>query len=135
MKEIKNQLVNKYKLSLDKFALYSKYEDLSKNCDDKLLDTIFKTNENKELYLYNKKEFYEINIKYYHKSSSLKIHDAMKIKNIINIFKNKYNLSQHNLRWDYLISDDIKLNEEKEAAFYNFRSTKSIILKKEHFYG
>ena len=135
MKEIKNQLVNKYKLSLDELALYSKYEDLSENLDDKLLDTIYGTYENKELYLYNKNEFYEINIKYYLESSSLKIHDAMKIENIINIFKNKYNLSQHHLIWYYLIVDGIKLNEGKEAAFYNFRGAKSIILKEEYLDG
>ena len=135
MKEIKNQLVNNYNISLDEFALYSKYEDLSENCDDKLLDTIYGTYENKEFYLYNKKEFYEINIEYSFESSLLKIHDAMKIKNIINIFKNKYNLSQHHLIFYYLIVDGIKLNEEKEAAFYNFRAAKSIILKEVYLDG
>ena len=43
LKEIKNQLVNNYNISLDEFALYSKNEDLSENCDEKLLKTIFGT--------------------------------------------------------------------------------------------
>ena len=77
MKEIKNQLENIYNISLDEFALYSKDEDLSKNCDD--INTIFKTNEKKELYLYNKNELYEINIDDFGFKSKMKIHDAMKI--------------------------------------------------------
>ena len=77
MKEIKNQLENNYNISLDEFALYSKDEDLSKNCDD--INTIFKTNEKKELYLYNKNELYEINIDDFGFKSKIKIHDAMKI--------------------------------------------------------
>ena len=72
LKEIKNQLVNEHSISFDDFALYSKNEDLSENCDDKSLDKIFKTDEKKELYLYNKSELYEINIKHNESSSILK---------------------------------------------------------------
>ena len=129
LKEIKNQLVNNYNISLDELALYSKDKDLSEDSDDRLFNTIFKTNEKKELYLYNKNEFYEINIKYNHERYLLNIHDAMKIKNIIKIFCHKYYLIYKYRVIYQLIADGISLYGDKEAAFYNLRSAKSIILK------
>ena len=75
LKEIKDQLVNNHNISLDEFALYGKNEDLSKNCDDKLLDSIFKTNEKNELYLFNKSELYDIKVKHNDSCSELKIYD------------------------------------------------------------
>ena len=53
----------------------------------------------------------------------------MKIKNIINIFEIKYNIFHDDFLRHNLVADDIQLNKEKEAAFYNLRNAKKIILK------
>ena len=53
----------------------------------------------------------------------------MKIKNIINIFEIKYNIFHEHFLRHNLVADDIRLNKEKEAAFYNLRNAKKIILK------
>ena len=129
LKEIKNQLVNNYNISLDELALYSKNKDLSEDSDDRLFNSIYATYEGQELYLYNKNEFYEINIKYNHERYLLNIHDAMKIENIIKIFCHKYYLIYKYRVFYQLIADGISLYGDKEAAFYNLRSAKSIILK------
>jgi len=135
LKEIKNQLVNEHNISFDEFSLYSKNEDLSENCDDKLLDKIFKTDEKKELYLYNKSELYEINIKHNESSSVLKIHDSMKIENILKMFVIKYNLVQDRYTKYYLVSDGVTLNGAKEASFYKLKGAKSITLEEISFTG
>ena len=135
LKEIKNQLVKNYNISLDEFGLYSKNEDLSENCDDKLLNTIFKTNEKKELYLYNKSELYEINIENNESNSALKIHDTMKIDNILKMFLIKYNLPQERDIKYYFVGDGVTLNGGKEASFYKLKNAKSIILKDISFMG
>ena len=129
LKEIKNQLVNNYNISLDELALYSKDKDLSEDSDDRLFNSIYATYEGQKLYLYNKNEFYEINIKYNHERYLLNIHDAMKIENIIKIFCQKYYIIYKYRVIYQLIADGISLYGDKEAAFYNLRSAKSIILK------
>ena len=53
----------------------------------------------------------------------------MKIKNIINIFEIKYNIFHDDFLRHNLVADGIRLNKEKEAAFYNLRNAKKIILK------
>ena len=128
LKEIKDQLANNYNISFDEFSLYSKDEDLSENCDDKLLDTIFSTNEKKELYLYHKSELYEIEVEYRFSYYKVKIHDSMSLRNIRDMLVKKYPLKQHKIVILNLIVDGINTYGEKEAAFYNLRKANTIKL-------
>ena len=59
----------------------------------------------------------------------------MKIKNIINIFEIKYNIFHDDFLRHNLVADDIRLNKEKEAPFYNLRNAKKIILKNQALDG
>ena len=96
--EIINKLEKEFKISLREYELYSKDRLLSDDYDDELLGVLFNDNldDPKELYLYPKNECYEINIQILKKEFILlKIHDSMKIKQIIEIAKAKRNLDKN----------------------------------------
>ena len=121
--EIINKLEKEFKISLREYELYSK---------DKLLGALFNDNldDHKELYLYLKSECYEINIQILKKEFILlKIHDSMKIKQIIEIAKAKRNLDK-NQEYD-ISSNRFLLFENDIALFHNLRESKSIMLEEQ----
>ena len=130
IKDIKDQLINNYNISLDEFDLYCKYVYLSEGYDDRLLNSFFEINEKRKLYLYHKNDFYEIDVKYRFSHYKLEIHDSMLLGNITMMFDRKYRLnsSKYKYRPSDFIIDGIETYREKEAAFYNLRKAKSIVL-------
>ena len=89
---------------------------------------MFDTNEKKELYLYHKSDFYEIDVKYRFSHYKLKIHDSMSLGNIRDMLVIKYSLKRRKIVISDLIVDDIETYREKVAAFYNLRKANTIVL-------
>ena len=86
----------------------------------------------KELYLYQKNELYDITVEINSTDSlTLKIHDSKKIENILNQSRIEY--TQY-ARYSIVV-DGIKTDRDKNALFYDLRNAKSIILQKEIYKG
>ena len=134
--EIINELEKEFKISSREYELYSKDRLLSDDYDDELLGVLFGGNlgDPKELYLYLKSECYEINIQILKKEFILlKIHDSMKIKQIIEVAKAKRNLDK-NQEYD-ISSNRFLLFGNDIALFHNLRESKSKMLEEQQLWG
>ena len=129
--DIKNQIENNYQISFKEYSIYAFGNDLKNYYDDKLLDSIFSSNENNYLYLYPKKELYEITVNenksYESYDIQLRIHDSMKMIFILLMLYERSNEVWPSKSIDKIMVNNIKANLDKTALFYNLRKNNTII--------